>query len=60
MKLYLISHTHWDREWYQDFQSYRYRLVRMMDDLINILECDAQYNLHEYKCTGKSILVISN
>lgn len=44
-KLYLISHTHWDREWYQTYQEYRYRLVRMMDDLIENLE-----NIPEYKC----------
>ena len=39
-KLYLISHTHWDREWYQTFQRYRFRLVRMMDDLLDNLERD--------------------
>ena len=42
-KLYVISHTHWDREWYQDFQGYRYRLVRMMDDLIDNLEKDEEF-----------------
>ena len=40
LKLYVISHTHWDREWYQSFQNYRYRLVRVMDDLIEGLEKD--------------------
>ncbi len=25
MKAYIISHTHWDREWYQTFQDYRAR-----------------------------------
>ena len=42
--LYVISHTHWDREWYESFQNYRFRLVRMMDDLIELLE-----NCEEYK-----------
>lgn len=37
-QLYVISHTHWDREWYQTFQEYRIRLVRMMDDLLDVLE----------------------
>ena len=41
--LHIISHTHWDREWYQDFQNYRYRLVRMMDDLIEHLETREDY-----------------
>ena len=27
----VVSHTHWDREWYQPFEAFRVRLVRMMD-----------------------------
>ena len=34
MKTYLISHTHWDREWYQTFQDYRARLIVLLDELI--------------------------
>lgn len=30
---YVLS-THWDREWYQTFQNYRYRLVKLFDHLI--------------------------
>ena len=30
---YVLS-THWDREWYQTFQDYRYRLVRLIDELL--------------------------
>jgi len=30
---YVLS-SHWDREWYQTFQEYRYRLVRMIDHLL--------------------------
>lgn len=44
--LYVISHTHWDREWYQNFQEYRVRLVRMMDDLLDVLEQDAYPCFH--------------
>ena len=25
--LTVVSHTHWDREWYQPYQEYRIRLV---------------------------------
>ncbi len=31
---YVLS-THWDREWYQTFQDYRFRLVRLIDRVIN-------------------------
>lgn len=34
---YVLS-THWDREWYQSFQHYRWRLVRLMDAVLDGLE----------------------
>lgn len=42
-KLHVISHTHWDREWYQTFQGFRKRLVLMMDQLIENMEKDPSY-----------------
>ncbi len=41
--LVVISHTHWDREWYLTFQQYRFKLVRLVDRLLNILENDPEY-----------------
>lgn len=41
--LVIISHTHWDREWYATFQQYRLRLVRLVDKLLNILETQPDY-----------------
>ena len=35
--LYQIS-THWDREWYRQFQGFRYYLVEMTDRLLDSLE----------------------
>lgn len=35
---YVLSHTHWDREWYLSFQNVRMRLVRLLDRLIPHLE----------------------
>ncbi|QDU32367.1 Mannosylglycerate hydrolase [Poriferisphaera corsica] len=34
---YVIS-THWDREWYQPFQDYRFRLVEMLDQVLDGIE----------------------
>ncbi len=46
-KLYcIISHTHWDREWYLTFEQFRIRLVDMMDHLLEILENDPGYRFH--------------
>lgn len=39
-KFIVVSHTHWDREWYQPFEAFRARLVRMMDALIDLFEKD--------------------
>jgi alpha-mannosidase len=36
--LHVISHTHWDREWYLPFQQFRMRLVRVVDELLAIFE----------------------
>lgn len=46
-KIYsIISHTHWDREWYLTFEQFRLRLVDMMDHLLEILEKDREYRFH--------------
>lgn len=37
-KIYILSSSHWDREWYQTFQQYRFRLTRMMDGLLETFE----------------------
>lgn len=37
-KLYIISSTHWDREWHSPFQGFRYRLVKVMDAMLTDLE----------------------
>ena len=55
LKFYVISHTHWDREWYQTFQNYRYRLVRMMDNLIEGLEKDEEYKV--FHLDGQTIVL---
>jgi alpha-mannosidase len=31
--VWLVPHTHWDREWYEPFQRFRLRLVDLMDDV---------------------------
>lgn len=41
--IYVVPHTHWDREWYARFEAYRVRLVRMMGKLLDLLERDEQF-----------------
>ena len=42
-RLMVISHTHWDREWYLPYQSFRVRLVGLMDMLLDIFDSDPEY-----------------
>ena len=30
-------HTHWDREWYREFEVFRLRLLRVFDNVLNLL-----------------------
>ena len=39
----VVPHTHWDREWYEPFQTFRLKLVRLVDDLLDLLERDPSY-----------------
>jgi alpha-mannosidase len=41
--LVVVSHTHWDREWYLPFERFRIRLVRTMDNLLDLLDRDPDY-----------------
>lgn len=36
--VHLTFSTHWDREWVQTFEQYRFRLVNLVDNLIDILD----------------------
>lgn len=31
-------HTHWDREWYREFEIFRIRLLRVFDNILHLLE----------------------
>jgi mannosylglycerate hydrolase len=39
----VVPHTHWDREWYEPFQTFRLRLVDLLDDLLPRLDADPAY-----------------
>ena len=43
--VYIVSQTHWDREWYFTFEQFRFRLVGMIDRLLELLAKD-----HRYRC----------
>ncbi|MBB6674623.1 alpha-mannosidase [Cohnella nanjingensis] len=38
--VHIISHSHWDREWYMPFEKFRMRLVQLMDRVLELLETE--------------------
>ena len=53
--LHLISHTHWDREWYRSFQSFRLKLVHLIDGLLELLDNDPQFKY--FMLDGQTIVL---
>ena len=49
----LVSHTHWDREWYLSLEDYRFRLVTLLDGLLEILADEEDY--HSFWLDGQTI-----
>ena len=49
----MITHTHWDREWYLSLDQYRFRLVRLLDGLLEILATESDY--HSFWLDGQTI-----
>lgn len=42
-EVHLVSHTHWDREWYLTREQFRLRLVDLVDRAIELLDRDPAY-----------------
>lgn len=53
--LHVVSHTHWDREWYLTFQQFRFRLVRLVEELLQILEGDPEYR--HFMLDGQTVIL---
>ncbi|UCE10072.1 MAG: hypothetical protein JSW61_14050 [Candidatus Thorarchaeota archaeon] len=51
----VISETHWDRAWYRTFQQFRLRLVRMVDNLLDIL--DENPDFKHFTFDGQTIVL---
>ena len=41
--IHLVPHTHWDREWYRPFQSFRMQLVDLVDRVLEMLEAEPDF-----------------
>jgi mannosylglycerate hydrolase len=53
--IHLVSHTHWDREWYLTFQQFRLKLIHLMDRLLEILDNDPDFKF--FLLDGQTIIL---
>ncbi|MBB6024240.1 alpha-mannosidase [Paenibacillus sp. JGP012] len=51
---HLISHTHWDREWYMPYEHHHVLLVELMDKLLDTLDQDPEYRY--FHLDGQTII----
>ncbi len=53
--IHLVSHTHWDREWYRPFQQFRLRLVHLVDGLLDLFAADPAFQF--FMLDGQTIVL---
>ncbi|ASA24214.1 alpha-mannosidase [Paenibacillus donghaensis] len=52
---HLISHTHWDREWYMPYERHHVLLTELMNELLETLEQDERYRY--FHLDGQTIII---
>lgn len=53
--VHIISHSHWDREWYLPFESHRMQLVELIDNLFELFETDPDFK--SFHLDGQTIVL---
>ncbi|MFN0148168.1 MAG: glycoside hydrolase family 38 C-terminal domain-containing protein [Dehalococcoidia bacterium] len=53
--VYVVPHCHWDREWYQPHELFRWRLVQMIDELLDYMEEHPEYRC--FNLDGQTIVI---
>lgn len=54
-EVHVISHTHWDREWYKPFQGFRHFLVKVIDEILERMVIDPEYRY--FHLDGQTIVL---
>ncbi|MBF2423783.1 alpha-mannosidase [Listeria welshimeri] len=54
-KAHIISHSHWDREWFLPLESLRFRLVTLMDEVEALLDKENGFN--HFHMDGQMIML---
>lgn len=50
----IVSHFHWDREWYRTFEAYRARLADAVDRVLELLDADPGYH---FLLDGQTVVI---
>jgi mannosylglycerate hydrolase len=54
-RLFVVPHTHWDREWYLPFEQFQLRLADVVDEVIDVLERDPSFT--SFTLDGQAIVL---
>ncbi len=54
-KVFVVSHSHWDREWYMPFEKHRLRLVELLDEVLDLIDTDPKFN--SFQLDGQAIII---
>jgi 2-O-(6-phospho-alpha-D-mannosyl)-D-glycerate hydrolase len=52
--VYIVPHTHWDREWYATFETFRAQLVELWDQLLTLTEGDPDFR---FLMDGQTVVI---
>src|SRR4051812_48142674 len=55
LDIHVVSHTHWDREWYLTHEQFRFRLVALVDRLLDLLDSNPDYRF--FHLDGQTIVL---
>lgn len=52
---HIISHTHWDREWYLPYETHHMRLIMLIDQILDAIDSDPDFK--SFHLDGQTICV---
>ena len=55
LDIHVVSHTHWDREWYLTYEQFRFRLVGLVDRLLDLIDAEPAYE--HFHLDGQTIVL---
>jgi alpha-mannosidase len=55
LDIHVVSHTHWDREWYLTFEQFRMRLVALVDRVLDLLDANPDYK--HFHLDGQTVVL---